>query len=316
MRLFFPLGRKNEESKRREQSEELLLVGSALCRGRSGAGTRPPPACSLPALRRVSQRGRPRRGRSETFRRSSPHRRRRAARRDRGEVGPAAASPTSSGAPRPAPRRPAQAGGGRQAARRRAEQRPRRSAQRPARPPAGGCGARGAWRQLCRVTRREDCRARARSAPPPTRRPAARTTRPSPPPAALPRREIEALRCERGAPPQRPPQRRAKPRQAPLRGPGRLRFRLGQVASTGPFATLPARRPSRLCRRFRFTRAGAAGPRRGEDGKKAADAEAPRDARAPVTLRSPPSPARLSGTRGAPSPPRGNPRGPAGPLPL
>lgn len=134
VRLFFPLGRKNEESKRREQSEELLLVGSALCRGRSGAGTRPPPACSLPALRRVSQRGRPRRGRSETFRRSSPHRRRRAARRDRGEVGPAAASPTSPSAPRPAgPRRRAEGGRRRGGGRSRGPGGARSG--RPARPP-------------------------------------------------------------------------------------------------------------------------------------------------------------------------------------
>ncbi|XP_023972862.1 collagen alpha-1(III) chain [Physeter macrocephalus] len=48
----------------------------------------------------------------------------------------------------------------------------------------------------------------------PLRRPPAR------PPAALPRREGEALRCERGAPPQRPPQRRAKPRHLRSGGPG------------------------------------------------------------------------------------------------
>lgn len=51
----------------------------------------------------------------------------------------------------PAPRRPA--GRGREGgARRRAERRP----------PADGCGAPGAGRQLCRVTRGEDCRARGR----------------------------------------------------------------------------------------------------------------------------------------------------------
>ncbi|XDB47749.1 hypothetical protein AB1E18_001339 [Capra hircus] len=131
--------------------------------------------------------------------------------------------------------------------------------------------------------------------------------------------EGEALRCERGAPPQRPPQRRAKPRPAPLWGLGRLRFRLAQVASTGPFATFPARPPSRRCRCFRFTRAGAAGPRRGEDGGKAADADAPRDARAAVTLLPLPRPGRLSGLPRptAPLPRRaGTPAARPGPLPL
>lgn len=109
----------------------------------------------------------------------------------------------------------------------------------------------------------------------------------------------------------------AAARPAPLRGLRRLRFPLGQVASTGPFATFPTRRPSRRCRRFRFTRAGAAGPRRGEDGEKAADAEAPRDARAAVTLRPPPSPTRLSGPRGPRCPIHAALKPPwLGPLPL
>ena len=156
------------------------------------------------------------------------------------------------------------------------------------------------------MTRREDCRARGPGlraaseralAPRRSRHRTRSAVRPptrgeDDPPVATSRGpssvlggEDEALRCERGAPPQRPPQRRAKPRPAPLWGLGRLRFLLAQVASTGPFATFRARPPSRRCRCFRFTRAGAAGPRRGEDGGKAADAEAPRDARAAVTLR-------------------------------
>lgn len=192
------------------------------------------------------------------------------------------------------------------------------------------------------MTRREDCRARgpglraaSERARAPRRyrhrtRPAVRppTRGEDDPPVATARGpssvpggegEGEALRCERGAPPQRPPQRRAKPRPAPLWGLGRLRFRLAQVASTGPFATFPARPPSRRCRCFRFTRAGAAGPRRGEDGGKAADADAPRDARAAVTLLPLPRPGRLSGLPRptAPLPRRaGTPAARPGPLPL
>ena len=141
------------------------------------------------------------------------------------------------------------------------------------------------------MTRREDCRARGPGlraaseralAPRRSRHRTRSAVRPptrgeDDPPVATSRGpssvlggEDEALRCERGAPPQRPPQRRAKPRPAPLWGLGRLRFLLAQVASTGPFATFRARPPSRRCRCFRFTRAGAAGPRRGEDGGKAA----------------------------------------------
>lgn len=49
--LFFPLGRKNEESKRREGKEKNSSAGSALCRGRAQGRGRHPPALS--ALRRV-----------------------------------------------------------------------------------------------------------------------------------------------------------------------------------------------------------------------------------------------------------------------
>ncbi|XP_014637893.1 PREDICTED: inhibin beta B chain [Ceratotherium simum simum] len=111
-----------------------------------------------------------------------------------------------------------------------------------------------------------------------------------------------ALRCERGAPPQRPPQRRGKPHSASLPGLRSLRFRLGQVASTGPFATFPARGPSHRCRCFHFIRAGAAGaagPQPGEDGEKAADAEAPRYARAAVTRQPAPRPTRFSAPGGS-----------------
>uniref|UniRef100_A0AAA9SYA5 Inhibin subunit beta B n=1 Tax=Bos taurus TaxID=9913 RepID=A0AAA9SYA5_BOVIN len=63
--FFFTLGRKNEESKRRGQSEELLLGGLRTL-PRPGTGTRPPPAAlSRPCgvCRRESQQGYPRRGR-------------------------------------------------------------------------------------------------------------------------------------------------------------------------------------------------------------------------------------------------------------
>uniref|UniRef100_A0A9L0K5M6 Inhibin beta B chain n=1 Tax=Equus asinus TaxID=9793 RepID=A0A9L0K5M6_EQUAS len=315
VRLFFPLGRKNEESKGRGQTEELLLGGlCTLCRGRARGRSLHPSALSRSCglCQRESELGHRTRGRCETFRRSSRHRRRRGRRRDRGKKGPASALPSSPGAPRPAgPRRQAgrrREGGSKEAGG--AEAPAKRAA---AGPPAGGCGgAPGAWRQLCRVTRREDCRARdrgLRAASEPARVPQrSQHCARSPargeddPPVAGPSSaqggEGEALRCQRGAPPHRPPQRRAKPRSASLRELRSLRFRLGQVASTGPFATFPARRPSRCCRCFHFARAGAAGPRRGEDGEKAADAEAPRDARAAVTRRPLPRPTHLCGLRG------------------
>ena len=93
---------------------------------------------------------------------------------------------------------------------------------RPACPPAGGCGAPGAWRQLCLVTRREDCRARGPGlraaseralAPRRSRHRTRSAVRPptrgeDDPPVATARGpfsvlggEGEALRCERGAPP-------------------------------------------------------------------------------------------------------------------
>lgn len=331
-----PLGSKSEESKRRAGKENSSSAALHPCR--PGAGTRPPPARSPRPAASVSGRsGHRTRRRGQTFRRSSRHRRHRGRQRSPGREGPGSASPSSPGAPRPAgPRR--ERGSGEEAGG--AEARAERAA---ARPPVDGCGAPGAGKQLCRVTRREDCRARGRGlrgasertalpAPPalrslrsaPLRRPPARGED-DPPVAAtggsssVGGGESEALRCERGAPPQSPPQRSAAPRRArPAPGLRRLRSRLGQVASTGPLGTFPAPQPSLRRLRFRFIRAGTAGPRRGEDGEQAAATEAPRDARAAVTPRRPLLLTRLSGPRDPrrPFPATRKPRGPAGPLPL
>ncbi|XP_047299883.1 putative cuticle collagen 91 isoform X2 [Homo sapiens] len=236
---FFPLGRKNGESKRRETKEKNSSSASSALRAAArrgdAAAARPlSPGPAAGASTSASEGTAPGDA-ARLFGARADLAAAAAGRRDRSEKGPASPSPSSPGAPRPAgPRR--QAEGRREAARRRAEQRPRRSALRP---PARGCGAQGSWRQLCRVTRREDCRARgrglgaacerARAAGSPGHQ-ACSAPLPAGPrrgrPARLRRRrpflargsEGEALRCERGAPPQRPPQRRAKPRPAPLRG--------------------------------------------------------------------------------------------------
>lgn len=159
--------------------------------------------------------------------------------------------------PRQAPRaQPARAGERREAGREEAGGAEGPAKRAAAGPPAGGCGAPGAWRQLCGVTRWEDCRARspglraaseparalrrsrhcARSPPPPARRPAARTNRPSPPPAALPRREAaRARRSGASAGPRRSARRSAAPSRARLRSGG-----------SGSFASVSAklRRPA------------------------------------------------------------------------
>lgn len=106
--FFFPLGRKNEESKRREGKEKNSSAGSALCRGRAQGRGRHPPALS--ALRRVPVGGRARAPAPGNAARllDAPIDLAAAAagRRDRGEKGPASTSPSSQGAPRPAgPRR-------------------------------------------------------------------------------------------------------------------------------------------------------------------------------------------------------------------
>lgn len=213
-----------------------------------------------------------------------------AGRRDSREKGPATAFP-SSAAPAGPRRRP---GAGKQGG---AEAREKRAAARPPVDAAPG----GAWRQLCRVTRWEDCRARRpgglgaarkrgpRSGAPPhralsSRRPREqgrndlpahhrrRLGRPCP---RCERRQGEALRCGRGAPAAAPS---AAPRPGspapPLRSPERLGVRPLPLPSTSPAppsqATVPA--PPRPLLAFASPRSGGCGgPRRGEDGQ-AADA--------------------------------------------
>lgn len=210
-----------------------------------------------------------------------------AGRRDSSEKGPATAFP-SSAAPAGPLRRP---GAGKQGG---AEAQEKRAAARPPVDAAPG----GAWRQLCRVTRWEDCRARRpgglgasckrgpRSGAPPHRslsfcRPGA-GEKDLPITAAASGGRVLAESSDRarrsgavaGPQPQRPPQRRA-------RGLRHLRFRLQSdlrsllpLPSTFPArqsqATVPAPLPPLLA--FASPRSGGCGgPRRGDDGQ-AADA--------------------------------------------
>lgn len=210
-----------------------------------------------------------------------------AGRRDSGEKGPATAFP-SSAAPAGPLRRP---GTGKQGG---AEAQEKRAAARPPVDAAPG----GAWRQLCRVTRWEDCRARRpgglgtsckkgpRSGAPPhsslsSRRPGA-GEKDLPITAAASGGRVLAASSDRarrsgavaGPQPQRPPQRRA-------RGLRHLRFSLQSdlrplppLPSTFPARPSQATVPAPLLPLLAFASprsGGCGGPRRGEDGQ-AADA--------------------------------------------
>lgn len=213
VRLFYPSGKKEQGVERkRRQSEELL--GRALhSEPRLGAGTLlpPPPPALSPALRRVPVGVRARAldpGDTERLLAATAA----AGRRDSGEKGPATAFP-SSAAPA-GPRR--QPGAGKQGG---AEAPEKRAAARPPVDAAPG----GAQRQLCRVTRSEDCRASRpgglgaasergpRGGAPPHRallppagskgeRPAHHCRRLGRPCPRCEQRQGEALRCGRGAP--------------------------------------------------------------------------------------------------------------------
>lgn len=289
VRLFYPSGKKNREWKGREgkaknsSSGALCTLSHGWARGRCCHRHRR--LALSPALRRVPVGARTRAldpGDTERLLAATAA----AGRRDSSEKGPATASP-SSAAPA-GPRR--QPGSGKQGG---AEAPEKRAAARPPVDAAPG----GAWRQLCRVTRREDRRARGpgglgaackrgpRGGAPPhrarsSRRPGAGgTTCPSSPP---PRAALSSLRAATGRGAQvrsRGPSRSAL-RSAAHGGLRHLRFRLQSelrplvLLSTFPAPASQATAPAPLLPLIAFASpdlGGCGGPRRGEDGQ-AADA--------------------------------------------
>lgn len=234
--FFTPRGKKNREWKGREGKAKNSSLG-ALCtlshgwaRGRCCHSHSHRRLAVSPALRRVPVGARTRAldpGDTERLLAASAA----AGRRDSSEKGPATAFP-SSAAPA-GPRR--QPGAGKQGG---AEAPEKRAAARPPVDAAPG----EAWRQLCRVTRREDCRARGpggfgaackrgpRGGAPPhrarsSRRPrAGGTTCPSSPP---PRAALSSLGAATG-----------RGAQVRSRGPSRSALRSAAPGGSGTFASV------------------------------------------------------------------------------
>lgn len=236
VRLFYPSGKKNREWKGREGKAKNSSLG-ALCtlshgwaRGRCCHSHSHRRLAVSPALRRVPVGARTRaldpRDTERLLAASAA-----AGRRDSSEKGPATAFP-SSAAPA-GPRR--QPGAGKQGG---AEAPEKRAAARPPVDAAPG----EAWRQLCRVTRREDCRARGpgglgaackrgpRGGAPPHRARSSRqpraggTTCPSSPP---PRAALSSLRAATG-----------RGAQVRSRGPSRSALRSAAPGGSGTFASV------------------------------------------------------------------------------
>ncbi|XP_049744060.1 serine/arginine repetitive matrix protein 1 [Elephas maximus indicus] len=228
-----PPERKNGESKRREGKEKNSWSAGSALPGRSrarGRGVTSPLSARSAACASVSASKATAPGDAARLFGARADPAAAAVDRRREREGPASASSSSPGAERPVARhRQAEEG-----ERPRGGERSRGPGEARSGPSARGCGAPGAWRQLCRVTRREDCRARGRGlgaaseraraadAPRRSRRRARSAACPralgeddSPASAAGPSLERgckgKALRCQRGGPPQRPLQRRAKP---------------------------------------------------------------------------------------------------------
>lgn len=234
--FFTPRGKKNREWKGREGKAKNSSLG-ALCtlshgwaRGRCCHSHSHRRLAVSPALRRVPVGARTRaldpRDTERLLAASAA-----AGRRDSSEKGPATAFP-SSAAPA-GPRR--QPGAGKQGG---AEAPEKRAAARPPVDAAPG----EAWRQLCRVTRREDCRARGpgglgaackrgpRGGAPPHRARSSRqpraggTTCPSSPP---PRAALSSLRAATG-----------RGAQVRSRGPSRSALRSAAPGGSGTFASV------------------------------------------------------------------------------